>query len=208
MRAEPGSALNATGLFAAVTNLRSDEPDPERRSRGLLVTDVLGATTAAGGGPRDRAPGLPTPTIPSTSSWLTARRRTSCLCAEKTQRIDLEPGAHVIGNVHPHEITPKIARLRREVSQAADAPAERVLDDLARICRSHDGDDVGRDTCVHAGHYGTRSSTLLRLGAESELRHADGAPCTADYGDFSPLLCDLGLEAGSRAGDTSMRKVS
>jgi len=199
--------LNATGLFAAVTNLRSDEPDPELRSRGLLVRDVLGATTA-----EDAALAIERLDAQTYNPFnlLVADGETAHVisCAEKTQRIDLEPGAHVIGNVHPHEITPKIARLRREVSQAADAPAERVLDDLARVCCSHDGDDTLAATCVHAGHYGTRSSTLLRLGAESELRHADGAPCTADYGDFSPLLCDLGLEAGSRAGDTSVRKVS
>jgi len=38
--------MNPSGLFAAVTNRRNGEPDPELRSRGLLVHDVLGAATA------------------------------------------------------------------------------------------------------------------------------------------------------------------
>ena len=192
--------LNPSGLFAAVTNRRNGEPDPELRSRGLLVHDVLGAATAEKAAREIERLGAH---AYNPFNLLVADGDTAHVIsyAEKTQRIDLEPGGHVIGNVHPQEITPKIARLHYEVAQVADAPAARVLDDLARICCSHDGDDPLASTCVHAGHYGTRSSTLLRLGTEPELRHAGGAPCTAAYEDFSPLLCELGFETGTRAGD-------
>jgi uncharacterized protein with NRDE domain len=199
--------LNPTGLFVAVTNRRNGEPDPERRSRGLLVHDALGAATAEEAAleiERQDAQ-LYNPFNLLVADGETAHVISS---AEETQRIDLEPGAHVIGNVHPHEITPKVARLHGEVARVVAAPAARILDDLARVCRSHHGGDPLASTCVHAGRYGTRSSTLLRLGEEPELRHAGGAPCTAAYDDFSPLLCELGLETGTRAGDTSVRKVS
>ena len=33
--------INRSGVFAAVTNRRTDTPDPTRRSRGLLVMDLL-----------------------------------------------------------------------------------------------------------------------------------------------------------------------
>jgi uncharacterized protein with NRDE domain len=199
--------LNATGLFAAVTNRRGEETNPELRSRGLLVHEVLGAATAEQAA---LAVERLDAQLYNPFNLLVADGRTAHVIssAEETQRIDLEPGAHVIGNVHPLEVTPKIARLRDEVARAVEAPGARVLEDLARVCRGHDGDDPLASTCVHAGPYGTRSSTLLRLGAEPELRHAGGAPCTAAYDDFSPLLCELGLETGTRAGDTSVRKVS
>ena len=35
--------LSETGLFAALTNRPCPEPDPQRRSRGLLVHDALAA---------------------------------------------------------------------------------------------------------------------------------------------------------------------
>src|SRR5262249_10657645 len=37
--------VNALGVFAALTNRRTSEPDPVRRSRGLLVLDALEAAT-------------------------------------------------------------------------------------------------------------------------------------------------------------------
>ncbi len=39
--------LAETGVFAALTNRPCPEPDPARRSRGLLVTEALGAASAA-----------------------------------------------------------------------------------------------------------------------------------------------------------------
>jgi hypothetical protein len=51
------------------------------------------------------------------------------------------------------------------------------------------------NTCIHAGEYGTRSSSLLALGDEpgqDVLRHADGPPCTTPYRDLTPLLRELG----------------
>src|SRR5258706_7884952 len=39
--------VNASGLFAAITNRRCEEPDPGRRSRGWLVLQALAEPTAA-----------------------------------------------------------------------------------------------------------------------------------------------------------------
>ena len=53
--------------------------------------------------------------------------------------------------------------------------------------------------CYGAG-YGTRSSTLLRLGepgTRSEWRFADGPPCETDYEDRSFLLREPGFFARS-----------
>jgi uncharacterized protein with NRDE domain len=111
------------------------------------------------------------------------------------ERVDLAPGAHVIGNVHPMEESPKVARIRQELLEVAADSAGDALDRMAAICRSHEGGDPLEATCVHAGGigtgYGTRSSTLLRTGASPELRYANGAPCTHSYDDFTPSLRTL-----------------
>ena len=203
--------LNATGVFAAVTNRRCEEPDPELRSRGLLVLDALRAERAQDAAKRFES--LRSHAYNPFNLFLADSETAHVFSYDgKPERIDLRPGAHVIGNLHPHDHTsPKLTRLGREAARAAAAPAERVLDVLGDTCRSHDDSDPLAATCVHAGSYGTCSSTLLRLaesGADSELRYADGAPCTQEYEDFTTLLRGLGLLAGTSARGSTARKVS
>jgi hypothetical protein len=111
--------------------------------------------------------------------------------ADRAERLDLGDGAHVIGNLHPEEPSTKIARLRYE-AEAIAARGDAPLPALAELCRTHLASPFD-STCVHAGEYGTRSSTLLRIGARLELQHADGPPCETPYRDLTPLLHDLGL---------------
>jgi uncharacterized protein with NRDE domain len=112
--------------------------------------------------------------------------------AERPQVRDLSPGPHVIGNLHPDESSPKLERLRAEVHELARGGVPSP-DALADVCRTHVADSPFESTCVHAGEYGTRSSTLLWIGAQPALRYAEGAPCAAPYRDMTPLLHDLGL---------------
>lgn len=184
--------LNASGLFAAVTNRRCEEPDPRRRSRGWLVLDALEEATA--GAAADRLERLP-PEAYNPFNLFVADSETAHLItyADRTLRVDLAPGAHVIGNAHPmDEASPKLERLRRDVAQVVAGEAS-LLDRLAGVCRAHVPGDPLRSTCVHADEYGTCSSTLLRLGAEPALRYAPGPPCETRYRDLTPLLDDMGL---------------
>jgi len=206
--------LNAAGVFAAVTNRRCAEPDPGRRSRGLLVIDALRWAKAGEAVERLEIENLETHAY-NPFNLLVADSESCFLITYDgaPHRIDLPPGAHVIGNVDPAAPrTPKLAALDLEAERAAGAAPDRVLDVLAEICRSHGGNgDVLDDTCVHAGDYGTHSSTLLRLGDsqdDSVFRHADGAPCRTEYDDFTQLLCDLRRESGHVEGSTAMRSAS
>jgi hypothetical protein len=131
----------------------------------------------------------------------------------EARRFDLGHGVHVIGNADPAAPpTPKLAALERAAERAAEVEADRVLDALAEICRSHGGNGgTLDDACVHAGNYGTLSSTLLRLGDtqhDSVFRYADGAPCRTEYRDFSPLLGDLRRESGYAEGATATRTAT
>jgi uncharacterized protein with NRDE domain len=197
--------VNAQGVFAALTNRRS-EPDPSRRSRGLLVLDALAAGSASAAA--DQLAELPSDAY-NPFNLLVADSRTAHVVSydRKPERIDLEPGAHVIGNVHPGDRTGKLERLRSHAASAGEGPADAVLDRLALACRSHEGDGELDRACVHAGPYGTRSSTLLRVGsaAGDMLRYADGAPCQHAYRDFTPLLKQL--DSGRAPGRNHVRNI-
>ena len=201
--------LNDAGLFAALTNRPCPSPDATRRSRGLLVDDVL-----ARGDAREAAALLtriPAAAYNPFNLFVSDGRDAFVAVYEGAVRVaTLEPGAHVIGNADPDDRrVPKIARLLAEAERVAAGSAVHALDALAARCRVHGaGASPFEDTCIHAGGYGTRSSTLLRLDAASpELRFADGPPCETRYDDLTPLLRELDRESGSFR-DTAERTVA
>jgi len=183
--------ISESGLFAAITNRRCDSPDPQRRSRGWLVMEALAEPSAESAAQRFAR--LPKAAYNPFNLFVADRDSAHLVTyAERPQRRDLTAGPHVIGNLHPDESSPKLERLRVQVSEIARG-AVPSADALAGVCCNHvDGSPLD-STCVHAGEYGTRSSTLLWIGAQPALRYAEGAPCATPYGDLTPLLHDLGL---------------
>jgi len=183
--------VNASGLFAAITNRRCDSPDPARRSRGLLVMEALAEPSARRAA--ERFARLPRHTYNAFNLFVADSESAHLVTyGDRPQRRDLAAGPHVIGNLHPDESSPKLERLRAQVHELArgEVPSPEALAD---VCRSHVAGSPLESTCVHAGEYGTRSSTLLWIGAQPALRYAEGAPCAAPYQDLTPLLHDLGL---------------
>jgi len=229
--------LNARGVFAALTNLRSEALDPGRRSRGELVLDALSARSA------DEATQQTLRQLESEgvkynpfnlfvadreAAWVLVYRETA-----KARR--LEPGVHVIGNVDAMgPPNPKVGRIRAEAEAAlgqgahesdgegshrrARAGEEGLLERLAGICRHHeDASDPLGDTCVHVSathggaRYGTRSSLLMELGRDfrvGRLLHADGPPCETEYEDHSILLHDLGRRPSDVGAEAQARTAS
>lgn len=212
--------LNASGLFAAVTNLAGGQPDPRRRSRGWLVSDALQFADAVEAAERTLADieersAASEAYNPFNLFVADARRAWSISYDGSLCSGELGSGVHVIGNAAPGQQTPKLARLRERAQRAADAPAAAVLEELAALCRGHEGGDPFQDACVHTERYGTRSSTLLRLDRQDAsglwdgvLRYAEGAPCRAEYEDFTPLLRELGRGSRLAEGAITARKVS
>lgn len=202
--------LNRTGVFAAVTNRRSANPDPTRKSRGLLVLDALREPSAEAA--RERLEHLEPEAYNAFNLFVADR--TMCFLVTydgKGRCLELPPGPHVVGNTDPTAArTAKLAALDRQV--AAAAAGDRVLEDLAAVCRGHSPNgDALAGACVHAGGYGTRSSTLLSLAddeAASLLRYADGPPCRTAYDDFTPLLRDLRFRPGYVGEELVTRSVS
>ncbi len=206
--------LNGAGVFAAVTNRPCAEPDPGRRSRGFLAIDALRWTTADEAVEKLEIETLEAGAYNPFNLLVADAESCSLITYEgEARRITLGHGVHVIGNADPAAPrTPKLAALDRAAERVAEVEADHVLDALAEICRSHgDNGGVRGAACVHVGEYGTLSSTLLRLGetpSDSVFRYADGAPCSTEYRDFSPLLCDLRRESGYAAGATATRTAT
>jgi uncharacterized protein with NRDE domain len=172
--------LNRAGIFAAVTNRPANTPvqtpDPDRESRGHLVLDALQGDDVVA--IADQLAGLPAGKY-NPFNLLVADVNRAFVVSYEDQGValkELDPGTHVIGNVDPDDRSHhKTARILAEAEAAARRPADEVLEELAKLCRSHDGaprdgSPAGPtdDTCIHLGDrgqqgYGTRSSLLLRL---------------------------------------------
>ena len=186
---------NDAGVFAALTNRPNVAPDPARRSRGLLVTDALAAASAAQAA--ELLATLPARAYNPFNLFVCDQRDAFvAVYEEKVELRRLAAGPHVIGNGDPDSRRlPKVARLLDEAEVIARGNADDALAALERTCATHlDSAHPFEATCIHAGPYGTRSSTLLRRGARPDqdvFRFASGPPCTHRYEDFTPLLAQL-----------------
>lgn len=183
--------LNDRSVFAALTNRPNPAPDASLRSRGLLVLDALAETSAERAA--ERLGSLASGAYNPFNLFVADAERAFVAVYEGAPRVtELAPGAHVIGNADPDDRrVAKVARLLDAAEAVAAGPREWWLQGLAAICRGHDAEGLRASACVHAGGYGTRSSTLLALDEDPsrcELHFSDGPPCTADLRDRTALL--------------------
>jgi uncharacterized protein with NRDE domain len=205
--------LNDAGVVAALTNRPCQTPDTSLRSRGLVVLEALGAASAAEA--IEALTSSPERAYNPFNFFVSDGEGAFVATRQGRLRVtELEPGPHVIGNVDPDDRNaPKIAGLLARAERIAECGVDEALDGLAEVCRSHEGNGARGpldDTCIHVDGYGTRSSTLIRLGPDAsrnEFRHAEGAPCQTEYEDLTPFLFELDHRAGIDAG-TAMRKAT
>ena len=209
-----GTWLGATevGFFVGVTNQRSwTMPDPQRRSRGELVLDLLraGSNEAALAHLR-----MIDARVYNSFNLLfgDAGALHVAYARDDKPRIVIEalgPGVWVLNNdtIGSRDF-PKATRAARlvapfAVSEWADlAPELRAmlgdhelppLEDVpapppgARL--THEQLRALQAICVHTPAYGTRSSTLLALGEKRVLHYsfADGPPCVTPFVDVGHL---------------------
>jgi uncharacterized protein with NRDE domain len=188
--------LNDAGVFVGLTN-RPGSLDESRRSRGLLVLSLLGAGSAAEAA--EQLGRLPDAAYNGFNLFVADRKDAAVAVYEDTVAItECAPGVHVVGNADPNDrAVPKVRRNLEAATRVAEGPPDEWLDRLSTICCAHEGEPPYGATCVHADGYGTRSSTLLRLGGDGrgELRHAAGAPCETEYKDLSAFLGALRIDA-------------
>ncbi|WP_338739523.1 NRDE family protein [Haloplanus salilacus] len=189
---------NDAGLFVGITN-RPTEGTPAERSRGLLVDDALREFDARAAAElveravdADAYDGFNLVVADGESAFLFE-------WDGDFRRTRLGPGVHVVvnngaalgggGHVADAFVVPEGPAAECATERADDARAVRAaltpepgeasaawLDRAGDVLADH---DVG--VCIHAEGYGTRSSSLLRLGKTPEYLFADGPPCETPY---------------------------
>lgn len=182
-------ALGAGGLFVGLTNRAGAFVDDHRRSRGLLVEDVAGCGTV------DRAEALLSRLAASDYNGfhlIATDGRSGVLVVSDGVRQTTTPlmrGFHLVS-----ERSFGAAETTRD-ARAAQLLAEAVPDPvrIAAVLASHEAPTPFDALCVHVPEweYGTRSSTILALGAKPTLLYAPGPPCRTPFEDRSALVEEL-----------------
>ena len=188
-------AVNENGLVAGLTNLpAAGGRDPRKRSRGELPLVLARKTNA-----REAAEAFAATISPRdyNPAWLVAGDREALFYIDMTrdnvQVSELPPGLHVLENRPLTEASLKAALVRKRFSAAMSLSGDELIASLEKMLASHDlpvdASDAGRlpetnAACVHAGIYGTRSSSIIVVppdAAPPMIRFADGSPCTTNY---------------------------
>jgi len=182
--------FNDAGVLVAVTNRWVDADLAGDRSRGRLVRDALGYDSA------EAATRFVERAVDDREYQgfnLVVADATAALYSEWDGGLSvhtLEPGVHVVVNVGADgRYAIPTARPDHGEKQASNADALRTalcpdpgeasgewLDRAAAAISDH---EFG--VCVHGDGFGTRSSSLIRLGDDPRHEFADGPPCETPY---------------------------
>jgi uncharacterized protein with NRDE domain len=182
---------NEHGVLVAVTNRWTDESLTGDRSRGLLVRDALRHETAEDA-------------VRYVECDLDERRYQgfNLLAVDAAAAILVEydgrrhirhfdPGVHVVVNVGAdgaYTVPDGRAEAAREQAASADAvrtalqpepggDSESWLERAAGVVSDHE-----YGACVHGDGFGTRSSSLVRMGTDGvTYEFADGPPCRTPF---------------------------
>jgi hypothetical protein len=178
--------LNGAGVFVGVTNRQGASLDPGRRSRGLLVQDALACSSvsAAAEGAARWSP----ETHNGFHLVIGGAEEAELVWGDglKVRRIALRPGVHVVTErsfgAAPSGREERLSQLAKELEIGPPPNDERLKEIL-----SEHAEDAFDGICVHLPviGYGTRSSTMLRLGERVRFLHTEGAPCSSELQDLS-----------------------
>jgi len=182
--------FNEHDVLVAVTNRWVDADLEGERSRGLLVRDAL-AEKSAEAAARFVERELRNRSYRGCNVLVADASAAVLVEWDGTMRVGtLQPGVHVVVNVGADgEYTAPEGRRDVAADQAANADAVRTAlrpepgegsDAWLERAQSVLGDhEYG--VCVHGDGFGTRSSSLIRLGANPVYRYADGPPCETSF---------------------------
>lgn len=210
--------VSKKGLVVAVTNQRTyAPPDPSRHSRGELVLEALHQGDVDGIDRLLRSLDArrynPFNLLYGDGRALhVAYARDEPLITIEA----FEPGVVVLANdrVGAPEY-PKTRRAEALIAPLLDAPLPALREGLHAVLRDHEKPPLEaipipetrpafggsaifthellrelQALCIHTAAYGTRSSSMvmLREGEVLSYEHAEGAPCTSPFVDFTSLV--------------------
>jgi len=182
---------NEEGVLSAITNRWTDADLAGERSRGLLVRDTLRQPSAEEAA-RHVERAVEAEAYEGFNLVLADGAAAVLLEWDGHLRVrNLTPGVHVVVNVGADgEFVLPEERLDAGRAQAEGAVAAREalqpdpgehagawLERAADVLGDHD-----YGLCVHADGYGTRSTSLVRIGESgASFRHSAGPACGAEY---------------------------
>jgi len=209
--------LNEHGLVAGLLNRRSELPaDPNLRSRGLLCLEALGFATAAEAA---RYVSRQNGADYNYFNLLIAARDEAFVAYNRDGQIELAtlgPGLHLLTNLDVNDFEcPRISlaydRFAALAQESEDGPdLDQMRQALARLLADHATQldpRSGRPNslCLHLDSFGTRSASIIFLGARAgQVQHffAEGPPCRTEFKPalVPPTAASL-HEVGSDRGD-------
>lgn len=188
-------AVNEKGVVAALTNLPSPNRLPGKRSRGELPLALASHLSA-----EEAASDFVSHFVPSefNSAWLLVGDRESLhyldfTDGEQARHERLPPGIHVLENRPLGAPSPKVHNVLRMLEGVESKRGPELVPFLAAVLGNHEiPTGEGRDerpseveaACVHAGTYGSRSSTIVLVPPSNErpgVWYADGPPCRTGF---------------------------
>lgn len=195
-------ATNEHGVVAGLTNVPSrGTRDPALRSRGELPLALAQYRTAADAVFHFARGFRPVEFNPC---WLLVGDGMNLFYVDmsggNTPTVtELSAGIHILENSPLRPDSPKAEAVRAMVSDLMAQRGDALVAALTTVLSSHTVPrrilqhpdpaipvEVGAP-CVHAGIYGTRSSTIIRVtpGQAPRVLSADGPPCTAPFVDVT-----------------------
>jgi uncharacterized protein with NRDE domain len=185
--------LNSCGLFAGITNrFGSTPPDPDRRSRGLLVVDALQEKN--GKAVVEMVMALPPKTYNRFHLVLADEESVYLVYSDgsKLTKTELGSGIHVITERSLGAASGSREAMLKSRSQVLVGRALPDKSSLVDLLSIH-ADDPFDGSCVHAPafNYGTRSSTLIWQSAGLRWLHSEGSPCKTSYLDYSKKASEI-----------------
>ncbi|ELZ13768.1 hypothetical protein C479_02946 [Halovivax asiaticus JCM 14624] len=182
--------VNEHGVLVALTNRWTDAELAGERSRGKLVADALASESATAAGHLVEKSVADAEYDGFYLAIADAETATIHAWDGTLDRVDLDPGVHVLVNVG-RSVDPQIPSAREELGReqaesavavrtalasVTDETAEAWLDRASGVVADHD-----YGVCKHGGSYGTRSASLVSIGRSLTYEYADGPPCETPF---------------------------
>jgi uncharacterized protein with NRDE domain len=211
--------VNDAGLVVGVANTARGQRERARRSRGLLVMDLLGERDAQAAAGRLASQ--------AASDYLPCRVLVAdpqaAFVGSLESGVDVQPlaaGHHVLTNAAPGEPEePRRAEVVRLLG-VMGPPEAKSIPELKQILARH-APVPERSVCLHRSYFGTRSASIIAVGGRRAplYLHAEGPPCRAEWTDVSPARGEIRVvprreptrskaaRRSPRAGRTARRRV-
>ncbi len=183
--------INEYGLFVILTNRPKDSKnDPKRRSRGLLLKDLLKLRSEEEVREKVSSIGLGSY---NSCNILFLTKRSGYIARILEESIDIapvSPGVHILANgdmddYHLH----KVKRSKEIMKDLDFSKSDLFIKNVKKVLVDHiTGEDEKDAICIHTSNYKTLSSSIFGIGediSDSFFYFTLGNPCQNEYMDFT-----------------------